>query len=455
MEVPEDRTARHGMTDCDPDRHCLTDGMGVHSAQFKLGGRQVTQTLVLEGLKRRRLPINLRQSGNSDARILISTRIRKSPWWHLSKAAGCWAYTTYNHLYHPRAYIKPEDGGLMAEYEYLTEHVSMWDVAVERQIQVKGPDAADFVNMLITRDVHTVVPTMQARYVILCNQYGGVINDPVLLRVADDEFWFSISDSDLLLWAQGINSSRKFNVDIHEIDVSPVQIQGPKSVLLMEKMFGPHIREIPYYHIIHDTLNGHAVTISRTGFSAEVGFEIYLHDAMLNADEVWPYILEQGKEFNLGVIAPSHIRRLEAGILSYGQDMDIENNPFEVRLGWQVDLNKSDFIGKEALTRIKEEGVQQRLVGLRVGGEPIVWYNEDFYLVKDRDSGDEDGVGYVTSAFWSPTQESNIALAVMPRSHWRLGTHVKVQLPKDGIVDAEVVRVPFVDPTKERPKTSL
>ena len=135
--------------------------------------------------------------------MLISTRIRKSPWWHLSKAAGCWAYTTYNHLYHPRAYIKPEDGGLMAEYEYLTEHVSMWDVAVERQIQVKGPDAADFVNMLITRDVDAVVPTMQARYVILCNQYGGVINDPVLLRVADDEFWFSISDSDLLLWAQG------------------------------------------------------------------------------------------------------------------------------------------------------------------------------------------------------------------------------------------------------------
>ena len=413
----------------------------------------MSQTLVIEKLKQRRLPINLRQSGNSDAQMLISARVRKSPWWHLSKAAGCWAYTTYNHMYHPRAYIKLEDGGLMAEYEYLTEHVSMWDVAVERQVQVKGPDAADFVNMLITRDVHAVVPTMQARYVILCNQYGGVINDPVLLRVAYDEFWFSISDSDLLLWAQGVNSSHKFNVDIHEIDVSPVQIQGPKSVLLMEKMFGPHIREIPYYHLIHDTLNGHAVTISRTGFSAEVGFEIYLHDAMLKADDVWPYILEQGEEFNLRVIAPSHIRRLEAGILSYGQDMDIENNPFEVRLGWQVDLTKKNFIGKESLSRIKEDGVQQRLVGLKVGGEPIVWYNEDFYLVKDVDSGGD--VGYVTSAFWSPTQQSNIALAVMPPSHWSRGTQVKVQLPQDGIVDAEVVRVPFVDPTKERPKTEL
>ena len=411
------------------------------------------QTLIIEGLKKRILPINLRQSGNSDAQMLISTRVRKSPWWHLAKAAGCWAYTTYNHVYHPRAYVRPEDGGLMAEYRTLTEHVSMWDVAVERQIQVKGPDAANFVDYLITRNVHTRVPPMQARYVILCNQYGGIINDPVLLRVADDEFWFSISDSDVLLWAQGVNSTGRFNVDIHEIDVSPVQIQGPKSVLLMEKLFGPHIRDIPYYGLMHDTLNGHRVTVSRTGFSAEVGFEIYLHDATLHADDVWPHILERGEEFNLGVIAPSHVRRLEAGILSYGQDMDIENNPFEVRLGWQVDLDKGDYIGKEALARIKAEGVRQRLVGLRLGGEPIVWYNEDFYLVKDDHSGAD--VGYVTSAFWSPNLESNIALAVLPRTHWPRGTRLKVQLPKDGLVNAEVVRVPFFDPTKDIPKSKL
>ena len=413
----------------------------------------MTQTLVIDGLKPRRVPINLRQSGNSDARMLISTRIRKSPWWHLSKAAGCWAHTTYNHMYHPRAYIKPEDGGLIEEYRYLTEHVSIWDVAVERQIQVKGPDAADFVNLLITRDVYALLPPMQARYVILCNQHGGVINDPVLLRVADDEFWFSISDSDVLLWAQGVNANAGYDVDINEIDVAPVQIQGPKSAPLMEKLFGPQVRRIPYYGLLHATLNGHAVTISRTGFSAEIGFEIYLHDAMLHADDVWPHILEQGEEFNLRVIAPSHIRRLEAGILSYGQDMDIENNPYEVRLGWQVDLDKRDFIGKDALARIKAEGVSQRLVGLKVGGEPITWYNEDFYLVKDVDAGHD--VGYVTSAFWSPNVGSNIALAVMPPTHWKRGTRVNVGLPNDGVVDAEVVRVPFFDPTKQRPKTVL
>jgi len=371
----------------------------------------------------------------------------------MSKAAGCRAYTVYNHLYHPRAYIAEADGGLMEEYKYLTQHVSIWDVAVERQIQVKGPDAAAFVDYLITRDVDKVLSDMQARYVILCNQYGGIINDPVLLRVAEDEFWFSISDSDVALWAQGVNSTGRFDVDIHEIDVSPVQIQGPKSAPLMEKMFGPHILEIPYYGLIRDRLNGHDVTISRTGFSAEVGFEIYLHDAMLYADDVWPHILEQGEEFNLRVIAPGHARRIEAGILSYGQDMDIENNPFEVRLGWQVDLEKGDYIGKEALARIKAEGVQQRLVGLRLGGEPLTWYNEDFYLVKDEDSGAD--VGYVTSAFYSPNLGTNIALATMPRSHWRRGTRVKVALPKDGVVDAEVVRVPFRDPSKAIPNTEL
>ena len=235
--------------------------------------------------------------------------------------------------------------------------------------------------------------------------------------------------------------------------MAPVQIQGPKSVPLMEKMFGSQVRQIPYYGLLQATLNGHAVTISRTGFSAEIGFEIYLHDAMRHADDVWPYILEQGAEFSLRVIAPSHIRRLEAGILSYGQDLDIENNPYEVRLGWQVDLTKDTFIGKDALARIKAEGVTQRLVGLKVGGAPITWYNEDFYLVQDADSGRD--VGYVTSAFWSPNVGSNIALAVMPPTHWKRGARVKVQLPQDGLVDAEVVRVPFFDPTKQRPKTVL
>lgn len=404
-------------------------------------------------LKERNVPINLRQSGKGNARILISTRIRKSPYWHLSARAGCWAYTTYNHMYHPRAYVKLEDGGLMKEYEYLTQNVSMWDVAVERQIQIKGPDAANFVNLLITRDVHTKVPVNQARYVILCNQKGGIINDPILLRVADDEFWFSISDSDVLLWAQGVLSFANYDVSVNEIDVCPVQIQGPKSAALLVKLFGKEMLNIPYYGLTHTKLNGLDVTISRTGFSAELGFEIYLHNAMANADEMWTTIEKAGEEFNLKVIAPSHIRRLEAGILSYGQDMDIETNPFEVGLGWQVDFSKSNFIGKEALWDIKQQGVTQRLMGLKFGGSPITWYTEDFYPVQDASS--DELVGYISSAFFSPTLSTNIGLAMLPTSYTTPGTPVKVLLPNDGLVDAEVTTTPFVDPKKQTPSQPL
>ncbi|MEM1401268.1 MAG: glycine cleavage T C-terminal barrel domain-containing protein [Pseudomonadota bacterium] len=401
----------------------------------------------LPKLKKRRVPINLRQSGNSDAKMLISTRVRKSPYWHLSHAEGCWAYTVYNRIYHPRAYIPLEDGGLLKEYESITNDVTMWNVAVERQIQVKGPDAADFVNLVITRDVHTKLKTGQGRYVILCNQYGGIINDPVLLRVEDDEFWFSISDSDVWAWLQGLNAAGKYNVEIHEIDVCPVQIQGPKAKGLMTKLFGTNIENVPYYGCMHATLNGMDVVISRTGFSAEVGYEIYLREATRNADGLWNAVKDAGVEFNLRVIAPSHIRRLEAGILSWGQDMDVETNPYEVGLGWQIDFSKGDFIGKEALKRIHDEGVSEKLVGITMGGEPLTWYNEDFYLVH-ADGGPQ---GYVSSAFWSPSLNTNIALAMMPIEYTEIGTKLRVALPKDGLVDAEVVPVPFKDPKKQIP----
>ncbi|MCG8559170.1 MAG: hypothetical protein MI824_05160, partial [Hyphomicrobiales bacterium] len=322
----------------------------------------------LPKLKCRRVPINLRQSGNSDAKMLISTRVRKSPYWHLSEQEGCWCYTTYNRTYHPRAYVPLEEGGLLKEYEYITQHVTLWNVAVERQIQVKGTDAADFVDLVITRDVHTKLATGQGRYVILCNQYGGIINDPVLLRVADDEFWFSISDSDVWAWLQGLNADGRFDVTIHEIDVCPVQIQGPKAKALMTKLFGSVIESVPYYGVTETKLDGMEVVISRTGFSGEVGYEIYLREATRFADRLWHTAKEAGAEFNLHVIAPSHIRRLEAGILSWGQDMDIETNPFEVGLDWQVDFSKGHFVGKEALKRIQEDGVGEKLVGLKMGG---------------------------------------------------------------------------------------
>ena len=416
-------------------------------------------------LKERRVPIQLIQSGDSRAlpgdeglraegsRVLIDTRVRKGPYWHLSQEAGCWCHSVYNRIYHPRAYIKPEDGGLMEEYKYLTEHVTMWNVAVERQIQVKGPDAEKFVDTVITRRANKV-ETMKARYVILCNQYGGILNDPVLLRPADDEFWFSLSDSDLELWLQGVNTFARMNVDIHEIDVAPVQIQGPKSTDLMAALVGEGIREVPYYGLMRAQVGGRDVIISRSGFSAEAGFEIYLYDATRYAADMWNAVLEAGKAFNLRVIAPGHHRRIEAGILSWGQDMDQEVNPFEVGLGWQVDLSKDFFIGKEALAKIKEQGVTHKLCGVRMGGEPITWYPADFYHVH---AGGE-LVGYITSAWYSPAQQSNIGFAFVPVEHAQVGGKLKVKLPKiynpsGEPVDAEVVHTPFKKP--DSPGTAL
>ena len=424
-----------------------------------MNGPTVADMFENSRLKKRHVPIQLRQSGdNGDegllakgSRLLVDTRLRKGPYWHLSQAAGAWCYSVYNHVYHPRAYIKPEDGGLMKEYEYLTEHVTMWNVAVERQIQVKGPDAEAFVDMVITRRVDKC-EVGKCRYVILCNSYGGVLNDPVLLRPAEGEFWFSLADTDIGLYLQGVNAFDRYDVVINEIDVAPVQIQGPKSTNLMRDLVGAGIDEVPYYGLMWAEVGGCKVVISRTGFSAEAGFEIYLFDATKNAEKMWNAVLAAGEAHNLRVIAPGHHRRIEAGILSHGQDMDVETNPYECGLGWMVDLSKDDFIGKAALQKIHDEGVSHKLAGLRLGGEPITWYPADFYHI----FSDGQLVGYVTSAWFSPTQESNIAFAMLPVELTELGTNLQVVLPAtyaDGLVDAEVVDTPFKKP--DSPGTGL
>ena len=215
----------------------------------------------------RRVPINLRQSGPTPVQLLISTRVRKSPYWHLSHEAGCWRATVYNRVYHPRGYVRPEAGGAMVEYDALVNHVTLWNVAVERQIQVKGPDAERFVNHVITRDA-TRIPPMQGKYVILCNEAGGVLNDPVLLRIAQDEFWFSLADSDLELWLRGVNTGLRHDVAIAEIDVAPVQIQGPKSEALLVDLFGERVRGMPYYGLLAGQVAGRDVIVSQSGFTS-------------------------------------------------------------------------------------------------------------------------------------------------------------------------------------------
>ena len=311
----------------------------------------------------RQVPYNLRQSGSTKVEMLISTRVRKSPYWHLSMKAGCWRATIYNRVYHPRGYVRPEKGGAMVEYKAIKNHVTMWNVAVERQIRVKGPDAEKGTEEVSTRDA-TKISTMRGRYVILCNYKGGVLNDPVLMRVADDEFWFSLSDSDISMYLQGVNADKKFNVEIDEIDTCPVQIQGPKAKALMQDLIGDQVDmdNMPFYGLAEAKIGGRSCVISQSGFSGEAGYEIYLRNATLYAEDMWNAVLKAGKKHKLMVIAPAHHRRIQAGILSWGQDMDHEHNPFQCNLGYQVSLSgknqwdkQADYIGKEVLEKMKEQ----------------------------------------------------------------------------------------------------
>lgn len=401
----------------------------------------------------RSVPINLRQSGPTPVEALIDTRVRKSPYWELSMQAGCWRASIYNRMYHPRGYVRPEDGGMMKEYESLVNDVTLWNVAVERQIQVKGPDAEAFVNFVITRDA-AKIPPMRARYVILCNEAGGILNDPVLLRVAEDEFWFSLSDTDLMLWLQGVNTGHRFDVEIDEIDVAPVQIQGPKSVDLLVDLVGPAAEDIPSYGLMSSAVGGCDVIISQTGFTGEKGYEIYLRDATQYAEQMWNAILEAGEKHNLRVVAPSHHRRIAAGILSWGQDMDFETLPFQVNLAYQVPRKKTaDYIGKAALEAARDQieagtpPFSHQLVGMKLGGQPIDDYAPDFWLISAIEGGDP--IGYVTSPWYSPELGTNIAMGHVPTSLTALGTELWVHLPEQYAeeagrpVRAEVVEMPF------------
>ncbi|GBC86489.1 Dimethylsulfoniopropionate demethylase DmdA [bacterium HR12] len=384
-----------------------------------------------------------------DPGILLYTRIRKSPYFYASRKHGVKRYSVYNHTYHPRHYGDP-----IEEYWHLVNNVTLWDVGVEKQIQIKGPDAFDLANMIVPRDL-TKCAVGQCKYVFVIAPDGGILNDPVLLRIAEDEFWLSLADSDVNLYALGIAAAKGMDVTVREIDVAPVQVQGPNSKRVMVDLFGEKILDIPYYGLMEAELDGLRVVVSRTGYTGEVGYEIYLHDASLHGEELWNKVLEAGRPHGLEVIGPCHIRRIEGGILAFGADMWYDNNPFEVgyHYTWMVDLDQeADFMGKAALKRIKEEGVRRKLVGVDIEGEPLGSYidNEmiDFFPVYV----DGRKVGKVTSACWSPRLEKNIGYAMLPIAFTDLGTELEVETPRSGRVRAVVVPMPHWDPKKEIPK---
>jgi len=368
-------------------------------------------------------------------------RLRRSPFFGATQRHGARAYTVYNHMLFPVCF-----DDLEAEYWHLLNHVTLWDVAVERQVEITGPDAFAFVNLLTPRDLSKCA-VGQGKYVVITAEDGGIVNDPVLLRLAENHFWLAAADSDLLLWARGAAINSGLSVSITEPDVSPLQIQGPKAKEVMQALFGDAVTKLRYYWFVETKLDGIPVVVSRTGWTGEVGYEIYLRDGS-RGGELWERVMNAGAAYHIRPTGPSDIRRIEAGILNWGADMSLENNVYEVGLERLVDdAKKASYIGRDALARVRREGPRRKLAGIEISGDRI-----DFNATKWPVRAGNREIGRVTSAVWSPRLKKNIGYAMLPVSLTALQTKLTVQIPEVGEREATVVPMPFIDPAKEIPK---
>ena len=372
----------------------------------------------------------------------FGTQIRKSPYFDSTVKWGATGFSVYNHMYIPRDFGNPEQN-----FWNLIEKAILCDVAVERQVEITGPDAYEFTQLLTPRNL-SKLSVGQCKYVLITNNDGGILNDPVLLRLAENHFWLSLADSDVLLWAQGIAVNSGLNVKITEPDASPLQLQGPTSGEIMVKLFGESIKDLKYYWLREFNLDGIPLIISRTGWSSELGYEIYLRDGS-KGNILYEKIMAAGKDYGLQPGHTSSIRRIEGGMLSYHADADINTNPFELGLDRLVDLESDiKFIGKEALKKIKQNGVKKIQVGLEIFSERLQGPNTTFWPV----FFNENKIGKVTSAVYSPRLKKNIALAIVKLSSSKLDTKLKVEIDCN-IVKSKVINKPFFDPKKKITKS--
>jgi aminomethyltransferase len=368
----------------------------------------------------------------------FGTQIRKSPFFDGTVRWGATDFSVYNHMYIPRSFGDPEQN-----FWNLVNDAILCDVAVERQVEIAGPDAAAFVQLLTPRNLSQCA-VGQCKYVLITNEAGGILNDPVLLRLEENRFWLSLADSDVLMWAQGVATHAGLDVTICEPDVSPLQLQGPKSGDIMATLFGEAIRDLKYYWLDHFELDGIPLVISRTGWSSELGYELYLLDGS-QGEALWEKLMAVGEPMGLKPGHTSSIRRIEGGMLSYHADMDAHTNPFELGLDRLVDLEMpANFIGKAALKQVQQQGISRQQVGLELDGEPLPGPNTQFWPVEVNG----EVIGKVTSAVYSPRLKKNIALAMVPIGHSAVGTTCTVQLTGE-TRSGTIVPKPFYDPKKQ------
>ena len=364
--------------------------------------------------------------------IALGPRVRKSPFFDSTAKTGVTHFTIYNHMYMPVSY-----GDLPAEYDRLMNGVSMWDVAAERQVALKGPDAVTLARYLTPRNLENLRFGV-GKYVPMTNAIGTLINDPVLLQVADDEIWLSIADSDMKFWAEAVAIGKGLDVQVYEPDVSPLAIQGPKAVDVVSDLFGDHIRDIKYFGFIDTELNGIPIVLCRSGWSKQGGFELFLRDGS-RGNALWDIVAEAGAPYGIGPGAPNYIERVESGLVSVNADTDDHSNPFEMGLGKFVDLDQDfDFIGKDALKKIKAEGIRRRFCGLVFDGAPLKATNTHKWPVTLKG----EYVGFASASAWTPRLECNIATALITVEAADHGTDLVID-SEEGIRNAYVTSLPF------------
>ena len=367
--------------------------------------------------------------------ISIGPRVHKSPFFDATLRYGAKAFTIYNHTYLPASY-----GDNVADYWSLVNDVTLWDVSCQRQVQISGPDAFEFIQFLTPRDMSTC-EVGQCQYLVLTNQDGGIVNDAILLRVEENLFWLSPGDGDVLWWAMGVAVNSGLDVEISEPDVSPLQLQGPKSPLVARELFGDWAVELKYFRLREAELDGIPLVVSRTGWSGELGYELYLRDGQYG-DALWERIMQAGKPFNIAPTAPSTIRSIEGGLLSYASDITLADNPYVIGMGGFVDLDHpGDFVGRAALQKIAAEGARRRLVGVEIDGDALQVPNEEFWEI----SVAGNTTGHITRCAFSPRLEKNIGWANVPIEYADIETELVVASPA-GDRSAVVCEAPWFKP---------
>ncbi len=373
--------------------------------------------------------------------IAIGPRVRKSPFFETTLRYGARAFTVYNHTYMPTAY-----SDAVTEYWSLVNDVTLWDVTCQRQIEIEGPDAFRLIQFLTPRDM-SKCQVGQCQYMVLTDERGGIINDAVLLRIEEQRFWLSPGDGDVLLWVSGIAVNSGLDVRVIEPDVSPLQLQGPKSPHVARELFGDWVLNMKYYWSQETTLDGIPLLISRTGWSGELGFEIYLRDGRYG-EQLWEKIMAAGQPYNIAPIAPNVIRSVEGGLLSYVSDITRDDDPFVLGFEWMIDFDQElDFIGKTALQRIKANGPKRRLVGVELQGDLPEGSNGEFWKVE---RGGE-SVGHITRVVRSPRLKKNIGFANVRVEDAVIGAELMALTPS-GEKQLTVCEWPWFPAQKKMPK---